>query len=288
MANVFASALVVDTATESAMTVLQNRLAVLGAFSTDFSDEAAAQSAGGATLQKIQIPIAAGASAVVTNPTNFDGGDVTLNAVEVQPIHYSSGFGLTSSEINSGHRLERLMKIKLHSLADAIMGAVIAQVTTTNYGAAVVTTDANFTSTGMQALWAGLKNGTKRVLVLEGALYSKLLPTTKESFFLGENGAYGWDGGIFMNNVMTGGVANLKGFGASPEALAFVGRAPSMDAAVASLLFSQSSIMIPDLGLSVQFNVWGNTSTRAVRASFDLVFGAKVADTNAAKLVVYA
>jgi hypothetical protein len=40
--------------------------------------------------------------------------------------------------------------------------------------------------------------------------------------------------------------------------------------------------------LSVQFNVWGSLSSRAVRASFDLVFGAKNADNSALKIVTIA
>jgi hypothetical protein len=288
MANTFASALVVDIATSEAITVLQNRLAPLRAFASDFSDEMVPVPATGGPLQKIQVPIASSASAVSVNPTSFEAGDVTLTAAEVTPAHYSAGFGLTSAEINQGHRLQRLVRIKLHTLADAIMTAVNTNITTTNFGAAVVTSATNFVSVGMPALWAALQNGTSRALVLDGSLYSQLLPTTKENFALGEQGAYGWDGGIFMNNLMTGGVANLKGFAASTEALAFAGRVPEMDPAVRSLLFEQSLITIPDLGISVQFNLWGSLASRSVRASFDLVFGAQAADKSALKLVTIA
>jgi hypothetical protein len=288
MSNTFASALVVDIATAEAVTVLQNRLAPLRAFASDFSNEMVALPATGAPLQKIQVPIASSATAVTTNPVSFESGGTTLTAAEIQPVHYSAQFGLTSTEINQGHRLQRVMRIKLHTLADAIIDAVIANVTTTNFGAAVVTTSGNFVSTGMPALWSALKNGTSRTLVLDGSLYSALLPTTKENFNLGENGAYGWDGGIYMNNRFSGGVANLKGFAASSEALAFAARVPEMDPAVASLLFSQESILIPDLGISVQLNLWGSTASRSLRASFDLVFGAKNADNSALKLVTFA
>jgi hypothetical protein len=288
MANTFSSALVVDIATAEAITVLQTRLAPLRAFASDFSSEMVAVPATGGPLQKIQVPIASTASGVTTNPASFESGDVTLTTAEVQPVHYSTGFGLTSQEINQGHRLSRLVRIKLHTLADAIIDAVIANVTTTNFGAAVVTSATNFVSVGMPALWSALKNGTSRTLVLDGSLYSALLPTSKENFSLGELGAYGWDGGIYMNNRLSAGVTNLKGFAASPEALVFAGRVPEMDSAVSALMFEQSTITIPDLGLSVQFNVWGSLASRAVRASFDLVFGAKNADNSALKIVTIA
>lgn len=284
MANALASALVVDTAASMAITVLQSRLAPLRAFSLDFSSDVINPLAG------LQVGVVADTGAVTTNPANFESGDTTVNATKVQPVHYSKGFGLTSTELNQGHRLERIMRINLHALANALIDAALVPVTTVNFGVAVVTTTASFITAGggSQTLWAALKNGTSRALVIDGSLFATMLPTTKESFVPGEGGAYGWDGGIFMNNRWNGAVTNCKGFAASPEALAFAARVPEMDASVAQLLAAQELITIPDLGLSVQFNLWGSVATRSVRASFDLCFGAKEADTSALKLITYA
>lgn len=275
MANTFDSNLVQDVVTEEVVLVLQNRLAPLKAFSTDFSSEVIDTG----RTRSLQVPIASSTDAVQTNPTNFELGDTTLGAAQVDIAHYSKGFGLTSAQMNQGHRLKRLVEINIHALADKLQAVLNAQITTTNFGAFAVTTDANFVSSGMPTLWAALKNGTKRVLVLDGSLYSKLLPTTKENFALGELGGYGWDGGIFMNNLWTGADANTKGFAASPEALAFAAALPYMDPAVEGLISNQTNIVIPDLGLTVQFNIWGSLQSRALRASFDIVFGAKAVET---------
>lgn len=285
MPNAFASALVVDSVSTEAITVLQNRLAPLGAFASDFSADIVDP------LRDLQVSVVASTGAVTTNPSTFGSTrDTTVNATKVTMVHFHKGFGLSHAEINEGHRLERIIRINLHALADALIDAAMVPVTTVNFGAAVVTTSANFISAGggSQTLWAALKNGTRRVLVVDGALYATMLPTTKESIMVGEAGAFGWDGGIYYNNRWTGAVANCKGFAASPEALAFAARIPAMHPAVAQQLFEQSNITIPGLGLTVQFNLWGSLSSRALEASFDVCFGAEKADTSALKLITYA
>jgi hypothetical protein len=281
MANDFSSSLVVDTATSKVITILQNRLAPFRAFSTDFSDELIDP------LKTVQVGLATDAGSVTTNPTNFETGDTTLTNAPISMVHYSKPFGLTSKELNQGFRLEKLININLHKLADALIDVALTPVTTTNFGNAVVTTDASFTTTGMQTLFGALKNGTSRALVLDGALYAKLLPSTKENWMLGEKGAYGWDGGIFMNNRWSGAVANCKGMAVSPEAIGLAACLPIVDAAVARQMLVHSTIQIPDLNIFVQFNVWGSLASRSLRASFDLCFGAAKADGSAAKLVIY-
>lgn len=281
MANTFDSALVVDTAAEQAITVLQNRLAPLSAFTTDFSSDVVDP------LQKVQVAVASSATGITTNPVSFDTGDVVLAKATVAMVHYSAGFGLTSTEINQGHRLERLMRIKLGELANAVLDAAMVPVTTTNFGAAVVSTSASFADTGLKAIFSALKNGTSRALVLDGALYSLLLPTALTSFNPASRGAFGFDGGIFLNNRFSAAGANIKGFGVSPEAIAVAAAMPRMEDPVKQLLYSSTEIEVPDLGISVQFNLWGSTTSRSIRASFDLVFGAALADTSALKLVAY-
>ena len=46
-------------------------------------------------------------------------------------------------------------------------------------------------------------------------------------------------------------------------------------------MLSQSVIELPELGLSVQFNMWGSLASRTTWASFDVCFGAAKADTSA-------
>jgi hypothetical protein len=283
MANAFASALVVDTITEQAITVLQSRLAPLGAFMTDFSDDVIDP------LRGLQIPVVASTGAVTTNPVSFETMDTTVNAAPVTMVHYSKSFGITSAELNQGQRLERLVKINAHALANAIIDAALTPVTTTNFGNAVVTTSANFLAAGggSQTLWAALKDATSHVLIVDGSLFALMLPTTKESFAPGEAGAYGWDGGVFMNNRWNGAVSNVKALAASPQALAFAARVPALPPG-ADRVIESGTFTLPDLGITVQQNMWVSSTTRSLYASFDLCFGAGAADKSAAKLGIWA
>jgi hypothetical protein len=284
MANALASALVVDTAAEMAITVLQSSLAPLRAFTTDFSTDVYDP------LKAIQVAVAYSTGSVTTNPTSFETADTTVNAAKVTMVHFSKSFGISSTELNQGHRLQRLMQVNLRALANALIDAALTPVTTVNFGVAVVTTSASFITAGggSQTLWAALKNGTTRSLVVDGALYATMLPTATTSLLPGQAGAYGFDGGVYMNNRWNGAVTNCKGFAASPEAIAIAAALPAIDPSVQQLLNASETITIPDLGLSVQFNMWGSTSSRASWGSFDLVFGAKEADTSALKIITFA
>jgi hypothetical protein len=298
MANTFSSSLVVDTATKAAITVLQSKLAPVKAFSTDFSSDVVNP------LRKLQVGVATTAAAAVSSPTSFESQGTTLTNTAVTMTHYSAQFGLSSAQLNQGFTLERIMAINLRSLANALVDAALTPLNTTTFGSSVYST-AISTATGgvlgndlitkaLPALWSGLKDGTSRNLVLDGSYYSYLLPQSGFSLKPGD-GAYGFDTVNFNNRwtgVTGGSDANLngttktiKGFAASPEALAIASALPYIDPAVASLLQMSETIEIPDLGLAVQFNVHGSLASRSLQASFDVVFGSAAADGSALKFI---
>lgn len=307
MSNTFSSSLVVDTATSSAITVLQNRLAPLKAFNTDFSSDVVS----GAGLRKLQVGVVATAPAATVSPTSFAAQADTMTNAAVTMVHISSQFGLSSQQLNQGFRLEKLMKAHLRSLANAVIDQAFGQLSTTAYTVNSVSPIAYSSSIntatggilgndlitkGLPALWSALKDGTERAVVLDGSYYSYLLPQSGFSLQEDEKGAYGFDG-VYYNNrwnaVLGGSDSNLngtthtiKGFAASPEAMACAGAIPYVDPAVASLLQLSEVVQIPDLGLNVQFNVWGDLASRSIQASFDVLFGAAVADSSALKFIV--
>jgi hypothetical protein len=281
MANSLSSDMVVDIAAERAITVLQDKLAPLNAFATNFSDDPAVASANG-TLQPIKVELASEAATVLTNPSNFESGDTTTSAISVQPTYYSRPFHVSSTELNQGHQIERLFDINLHKLANAIIDVAMGPVTTTNFGAASVSTSASFTTTGQQTLWAAIEQQERKSLILAGAVYAAFLPTSLENIRREtlESGGYGgWDGGIYHCGRFDGAVANLKALAIGPNAIAAVARQPEIPESVQSLLISNSTVTIPGLNLTVSINRWGSLSSRADWMSFDVVFGASVGDT---------
>ena len=301
MANSYSSSLVVDVATQSAITVLQSKLASLNAFNTDFSSDVVS----GAGLRKLQVGVVSNAASAVTNPTSFESqGDTVTNAA-VTMNHISAQFGLTSGQLNQGFRLEKVLKANLRALCNAIMDVALTPLTTANYGSAAYTT-AISTATGgnsgnsmitaaLPALFAALGNGTERNLVLDPTYYSYLLPQTGMSLDASKTGAYGFDR-VLLNNrwtAVTGGsdtalngtTKTIHGFVASPEALAMAAAIPYVDPAVAGLLQQSEIIQVPDLGIAIQMNIWGSLSSRSLNGSFDVLFGAAKADGSALKFI---
>ncbi len=278
MANTIASALLADVVRERVITVLQNRFAPLNAFSQDFSADEMAP------LAKIQVKKATAGSTTLTNATNFEQGDSTLAAVEVTVAQYTQPFHLTNAEINSGHKLADLVDINIGALADKIMSVALVPVTVSNYGtASVVDTAANFDTDDLQTLWGDLAKSEIKNLVLQGDYFAKFLPTNRESFVPGDGG-YGFNG-FFLNTDFTGAGTNVVGFACHPQALAVASGIPITNPAIANLLLDQQSITIPGLNLTVQWYMWASMSSREVWSSFDVMFGAKEADTTALKII---
>lgn len=283
MSNTFDSALVTDSLRDVAITVLQSRLAPLNAFSQDFSADPLKPRA------TVQVPIATAGGTTQTNATNFESGDSTLDNVAVSVSQYSNSFHLTNDQINSGHRLEKIAKINLHQLANKIIDVALAPVTAANFGAATIDVDTagDVTAASLKTLWAALKDGDSRNVIVDGSIYAQFLPANLEAFQVaagGKNvGMYGFDF-FSYNNRWDGAEATVKGFACSPQAIAVASGLPANDIAGSDMM-AVENIEIPDLGLTVQMNMWVSRATRAVWASYDVMFGAAKGDPNALKII---
>jgi hypothetical protein len=270
MANVFDSGLVVSTISQQVQTVLANRLAPLRLFTTDFSNEVKK------AKDTIQVPIVSATSATAVNPTNFEpGSDVTVGKATVTLDHVVQFFGISQSDLALGHRLENLIKINVDALADKLWSIAITPVTTVNYGAAVVTTTTITPGSGhLATLWSTISKSSNKGLVVTPSIYSALIPTNADFLPL-QNGAYGFDQGIYYANSFSGAVAGLDGFACSREAVCVASAKPMIDPAVSSQFqISDQVVTLDQLGLSVYWNVWGSTNNRQVNASIEVMFGA--------------
>ena len=268
MANVFDSALVVATISEQVQTVLANRLAPLRIFSTDFSNEVRKPK------DTIQVPLVTDTSATSTNPTDFTpASNVTVGKATVTLDHYAQFFGITQAELANGHRLENLVRINLNALADKIFSVAITPITTVNFGAATVTTTTITPGSGhLATLWSAISKADRKGLVVTPEIYSKLIPTNADFLPL-QNGAYGFDQGIYYANSFSGAVSGLDGFAVAPEAVAVASAMPPIDPAVANLLYVSDSVTLDQLGMTIMYNITASQSTRTVTASCEVMFG---------------
>ncbi len=269
MANVFDSGLVVSTISQQVQTVLANRLAPLRLFTSDFSNEVKK------AKDTIQVPIVSATAATSVNPTNFEpGSSVTIGKATVTLDHVVQFFGIDQADIALGHRLENLIKINVDALADKLWSLAITPITTVNFGAASVTTTTITPGSGhLATLWSAISKSTNKGLVVTPSIYSALIPTNADFLPL-QNGAYGFDQGIYYANSFSGAVSGLDGFACSREAVCVASAKPAIDPAVSSQFqISDQVVTLEQLGLSVYWNVWGSTGNRQVNASVEVMFG---------------
>jgi len=282
MANTINSALIVDTVSEYGLTKLANRLAALSLFTTDFSADVKRPK------DIVQVSLSTAGSTTVTNPTDFSTiGGTTLGASAVTLAHLYQPFGLAYGDIQNGIKLERLVKINMDKLADAIWDAATAPITVANFGAATVTgADSTVTpgSANLRALWAGVAKADRKALIVNTGIYSNLIPTSTTSLPLSA-GAYGFEAGVYYASAFNS-EAKLAGFACAPEAIAMAAAAPDFSATQNDFLVSESMV-IPGLGLSIFYNVWGDPTTRNLVGSFELMFGANKGITTGTIASVY-
>lgn len=267
MANTFDATLVTDTLAERVKTKLSNVLVSLRAFSRDYSTKVYNQG------QSHIVSMTTAGSATLTNPTNFEQGNSTKVPVPITINHYSQPFHVTSAELNSRHKLEDLADRNLQTLGDTILGVAFAPITAANFtsGSGIIAQTALAVS-DLQAGWAAIAKSPEKHCILDGVAFSKFLPTSKDSFTPGA-GAYGFHG-FHLNTNWTGAEAGVYGFIAGPDSICMASGIPDIAPAVQKLLMESRLVTIEGLGLTVQLNVWGSLTSRAMWASYDLFFGA--------------
>lgn len=267
MPNTFDSALVADSIAQQTKTVLSKRLAALNLFASDFSSDVKKPK------DTIHVPIASATASTSVNPTTFNSiGGTTLGKASVSLDHIYQPFGLSYSDLQSAHRLERLIQVNVDAIADKIWTLATAPVTVANFGAATVETlegSINGVSGDLPKLWAAVHKSVRKGLVVSPVIYSNLIPTSTTALNLGD-GAYGFENGVHYATSF-GGEAGLKGFACSPEALVMAAAVPAL--ADNDYLVSDS-VTLDNIGLSVAYNVYSDKSTRSLIASLEVMFGA--------------
>ena len=281
MANTFDSTLVNTVLAQRAITKLQNKLAFLSFFTTDFSDEVRDQRS-----RTINVPYISAASAVQTNPTDFESGDNTTVNCPVTMDHLSKSSYITSADYGTGSRLENFADMSIAVIAAAIEAKVFALITEANYGSPAVTgiTAGALSVANLKTLWAALP-GDEKIAILKDNEFANILPSDLNSFDVTkQKSGYGYSvidrSGVGFASAGT----KLVGFAATKGAIALASAIPAYTPQVQDLLDS-TVVEVPGLGLYIQSNIWSSAKTRNTWHSFDVLVGAAKADTTALKLV---
>ena len=267
MANTIDSALIADSISAQTQTVLGKRLAALNLFASDFSSDVKKPK------DTVHVAIASATASTSVNPTSFNSiGGTTLGKASVTLDHIYQPFGLSYSDLQNAHRLERMVQINLDAIADKIWSLATSPVTVANFGAAVVDSAEgaiNGTSGDLPQLWSAVHKSMRKGLVVSPVIYSNLIPTSTTALNLGD-GAYGFENGVHYATSFSG-ETGLKGFACSPEALVMAAGVPAL--ADNDYLVSDS-VTLDQIGLSVSYNVYSDKSTRSLIASLEVMFGA--------------
>jgi ATP-dependent Clp endopeptidase proteolytic subunit ClpP len=233
--------------------------------------------------QTINVPLTSSAGSIQTNPSNFETGDTTQALIAVVVNQYSKSFFCAHADANSGLRLAQYAPTNAMVMAEGIVALVTALMTNANYGADVVIgAAASFDSADLPAVLALAKNYKRAILLLDGGHLAYLLPTTREHFAFGEPGAYGFDGGIYKNNLWTGGATDICGLITGPDAICIASGLPAN--LPSGEMLTQENVAI-GAGLSVTASTWFSRSSRAMWGSFDIMFGCKVGDATQAEVL---
>jgi hypothetical protein len=170
-------------------------------------------------------------------------------------------------------------------LAEGIHAKMTALMTNAKFGADVIIGAAsNFDASSLQPILALGKNYDSVRLLLDGAHLAYLLPTTRESFTIGEPGAYGFDGGIYKNNLWTSAATDIAGFVCGPDAI--VNAWGVADGLPAGEAISQTTMDVN--GIPFTMSVWFSRASRSVWASFQVMHGCAVGDATQAEVLTTA
>ena len=182
--------------------------------------------------------------------------------------------------------MSQLATKNAHALANKLSDAWTALLDATTYASAItIGTAANFDSADLPAIYAAAKNYDQKNLVLDGGHLAYLLPTNRNAFTIGEQGAYGFDK-IVEQNRWTGAQTNTAGFICSPDAIAIATGLP-IDSRRTSTR-RQSVTTLEQLGLSIGICEWDSDATREQWASYDIMFGVGDGDTTDSNVLITA
>jgi|TARA_R100000963_G_C4640159_1_gene103836 hypothetical protein len=279
MANTIAGVNLAEIAQES-LSGLSTTFAPLNAVSTDFSTDAAA--AGESVTTRIPTKPTA-----VNLASGYTHTDTTLVAKTITlDTFYGFTYGFTDAErsksaINLG---EIFLEPAMSALGDKVFGDLWNLVVNATFGTSTTITASNFDRDDLADIRATL-NATKqapaqgRAVICDTTHYAALLKSLNAAEIPGmtaekQEGAVprvaGFD--IYETNLADGNGENLAAFAMHRSSLLFAGR--SVDATgAAEAGVEVEDIVIPGLGLPVQFRRWYDPSLGRLNYSVGLLYG---------------
>lgn len=279
MANTYDADLVHEILHDVAITTLGPALAAINNFTLDVGTMPMAP------RSATRVPLVTAGSAVLTNADSFEAGNGTVGEVLVSVDQKSVPFHATNQEMQKGYRVRNLLQKNMQVLANEITDVVFAPLLIATYGTAVLDLAGGaFTSANLKTIWTAAQNFGRKNLILDGALYAGLIPTSTDNFDPSVSGAYGFNS-IMHNSRWTGADTAVVGFVADSDAIAIATGVPYVSEGVGQAMTGMEEVTLSN-GLTVQLYSWISTATRTEWRSLEVMIGAAAGDPAKVELIV--
>jgi hypothetical protein len=211
------------------------------------------------------------------NP-DYTLGDATIDPTTIGHTLFTQPFGIGQDEMDLGARTAWLVTLNAQKIAAAISDSLSALLTTTNFGAPVVTcTAANFAVSDYETLFNGVATAG-RAIVLDTPYFAKVKPAS-------------WCPPGFTNTLehtrWSAAGANVRGFVSDPAAIVISYAIPNVDRPGRQVM-AMAPFTIPQIGLQGMASIYYLTATRRLMGCLSLLMGAAPGDPNALGLLVSA
>ena len=211
------------------------------------------------------------------NP-DYTLGDATIDPTTIGHTLFTQPFGIGQDEMDLGARTAWLVTLNAQKIAAAISDSLSALLTTTNFGAPVVTcTAANFAVSDFETLYNGVATAG-RTIILDTSYFAKVKPASwcPPGFT-----------SLWEHTRWSAAGANVRGFVSDPAAIVISYAIPNVDRPGRQVM-AMAPFTIPQIGLQGMASIYYLTATRRLMGCLSLQMGAAPGDTNALKLLVSA
>jgi hypothetical protein len=292
MSNTIAGANLAEIAQES-LPNLKSTFAPLGALTTDFSSDISSRGASVTTRFPVNPTAIDLSSGYTVNDVSMTAKTITLNTF------FGFVYGFTDVERSKSSIMlnELFIQPALQALGNKVFGDLWNLVTAANFAqTALNTTAGDFDRSDLADLSATLTGGLKapkqgRSVVLNPTYYASLVKSLNSAEIPGITAdkaegvvprVAGFD--VYQTDLADANSEDLQGFAFQKASLLMAGRSVDSTGAAAAGV-EVADVVIPDLGLPVQFRKWYDPDLGVLKYSCGILYGMSVGQNFGVRII---
>jgi hypothetical protein len=263
-----------DVLQPAAIEALVGAFAPLAAFTRIFDPEPYIPGA------RNQVKFVSSGSSTITNPSNFQVGNMTIDAAPISVDQFSQPWAVPSNDYAKGLRPADGLKENALVLAATLWGKVAALLKAANYtNSPIIGPAAAFGLNEANAAYRSIRKSDSKNLILDSQLFGNIAHTAGGHITKTGSPGHGWSG-IFDTSDFSLAGTNVVGLACAPNAVIIVTGLLEYPVTVRT-----SFLTLPGLRIPIALNEWFDTGTRTFWSSLDCVLGVAVGDLAAGTLI---